>query len=156
MHFGYNFIAIYQYLLWIFYWHIIFIHKRMLNFEIQHDKNRYFIIFIIIIKSSYFNYDFHFKLSCTFCWKKIDRKRQEGDSGKLICLVFLRRAKKKNKLPERSRISLENYVFVLGSFSQQLLPAVEGREKRCRKHRRKREQNFISEESLHSGYMLFL
>lgn len=57
--------------------------------------------------------------------------------------------KKKNKVRERSRISFENYVFVLGSFSQQLLPAVEGREKRCRKHRRIREQNFISEESLH-------
>lgn len=60
---------------------------------------------------------------------------------------FSQTCKKKNKLSERSRISLENYVFVLGSFSQQLLPAVEGREKRCRKHRRKREQNFISEES---------
>lgn len=58
---------------------------------------------------------------------------------------FSQTCKKKNKLSERSRISLENYVFVLGSFSQQLLPAVEGREKRCRKHRRKREQNFISE-----------
>jgi len=32
-------------------------------------------------------------------------------------------------LKEQSRISLESYVFVLGSFSQQLLPAVEGCEK---------------------------
>jgi len=32
-------------------------------------------------------------------------------------------------LKEQFRISLQSYVFVLGSFSQQLLPAVEGREK---------------------------
>lgn len=68
---------------------------------------------------------------------------------------FSQTCKKKNKVRERSRISLENYVFVLGSFSQQLLPAVEGREKRCRKHRRIREQNFISEESLHVGNVRF-
>lgn len=77
------------------------------------------------------------------------RKDRKPIYGKIDMPCFSQTCKKRNKLPERSRISLENYVFVLGSFSQQLLPAVEGREKRCRKHRRKREQNFISEESPH-------